>query len=315
MRKHLVYTITVLALIALVVLCVSIRLASSEESVKVTCLTKEPNLEALWFHDGERIACQAEWEFLEASGAYRCGALRQIILHKTGEVEPTNEPKFPFKGDHTGDLADSLRVSPKAPEGLQVEYRRIAPWPVTLPIAPVEIKGGTNPRQSYEGVADYDSFNMRNNFGRLKSPELKYFLGRGAKIMIKGVERVYDKKSGLPSDLVSCAWVDQNEVWLGFFDAALVKIDIGKQAVSQTEFNGKPPVGISLIVGGNGVLWVGTFANGLFMIDKTALSVTHIKAIPSCRVNDIQIEDKKTWIATSEGLYHVEPLPPKSGAK
>jgi ligand-binding sensor domain-containing protein len=77
-------------------------------------------------------------------------------------------------------------------------------------------------------------------------------------------------------------------------------------SISKEPFKQKAADGISLIIGGSGVLWVGTFTRGLFLIDKADLSVERITGLPFCRVNDILVEGRKAWVATGAGLFLVE---------
>jgi hypothetical protein len=157
------------------------------------------------------------------------------------------------------------------------------------------------------GVLALACFDMWQNAGRSQSPSLKHYWGYGVKVAkAAGEELKIDKQRGLPSDLVSAAWVsDERTVYVGFYDEPAVCVDLADYSVVPLRMGGDSPKGTSMIRESAGLVLIGTFADGLYAYDVRTRAGCRIREVPKCRVNEIRCDSAGAWVATSEGLFLV----------
>ena len=173
-------------------------------------------------------------------------------------------------------------------------FSKRAPWPST-------------PRGRYRPMPNDPGFHMWENAGRSNAPTLKYYRGRGIEIRQATQKRILTDQTGLPSNRVSfCNAVDPNTLWIGFYDQAPVRVRLSTGRITMPRWGNRAPRGVSLIESSGEYLWIGTFTDGLFLVDSKSLQGARVQDIPDCRVNDLQIDKvdpTKIWVATSVGLY------------
>jgi len=229
------------------------------------------------------------------------------VFYSSGRRETEAQPQVRMAGRETQRVrfGSLVRYSKDLPlvQRPQINFRQKAPIPGAT---------GSTPERRLR-----KRFDMWSNAGRPYALTLRHYKGYGLKVTVgklqvraERTETLYADSNGLPSNLVSTALVlNAKTIWVGFYDAAPVRLNTASGAVARPKFGGHTPSGISLIESFGGYLWIGTFSGGLYVVNEETLRGARVEGIPDCRVSDLQVDTvdgHRLWVATSVGLFVIE---------
>jgi hypothetical protein len=230
------------------------------------------------------------WVF-EASGEAR----KYATLAEFGAAEYSDIPVGPHPVRWKEPWADKDRPA--------VEMEIIGDFPnkaaIPMQAGPVRLPDGTQetPRLG---------FSMWVNAGRPKTPSMEHYKGNGIRISRAGTKLAFDRKTGLPSDRASCAYLAGPDLaYVGFYDSSVARIELAQRRVNRLTFAPREPRGVSLIQEASKRIFIGTFSEGLYVTDAEGRRASRVAGIPDCRVNDLVVEPDAVWTATSRGLFRV----------